>query len=63
MGIEPPTKTPRKTTVSARGGAESGAPAPETAPAGPDLAAVWPTLPEEVRAAITAAIRAARRQG
>ncbi len=62
-GFEPPSFSSGNRTVSARGGAESGAPAPETAPAGPDLAAIWPTLPEEVRAAITAAIRAARRQG
>jgi hypothetical protein len=44
------------------GGAKSGAVAPELAP---DLAAVvdaWPTLPEPIRRAILALVRAAKSQ-
>jgi hypothetical protein len=51
-GFERTSKSPRKTAISEKGGAESGAVGDDSAPIDPDLAAVidaWPRLPETVR--------------
>jgi hypothetical protein len=51
-----------KTALSADGGAESGAPATQTAPIDAGLASVidaWPALPNAIRAGILAMVRAA----
>jgi hypothetical protein len=65
-GFEPTPKTPRKTHISAQGGALSGARGgarllPEDT-GDPDLQQLidaWPTLPEAVKAGIMAMIRSA----
>jgi len=56
-GLEPPVNSPENSTNPVLGGAENGALAHDA-----DLAAIitaWPTLPEAIRAAILAMVRAA----
>ncbi|MGD1041508.1 MAG: hypothetical protein ABR913_00425 [Sedimentisphaerales bacterium] len=62
-GLEHPPLEQSKTSISASGGAKSGAPnAPKASqtPQDPDLAMVvehWPNLPEHIRAAIKALVK------
>ena len=61
-GLEPTSFSSGKTPVSGTGGAESGAVGAENAPIDPDLANIidaWPTLPEGVKAGITAMVEGA----
>jgi hypothetical protein len=62
MGIEPPAESPENNTLLVECGAKPGAPTGRTASIDPALAAVidaWPKLPEAIRAAILALLRAA----
>jgi hypothetical protein len=61
QGLERVAKTTGKTGIPDSGGAECGALGAQNAPSDPDLAAVvdaWPTLPEAVRTAILAMVKA-----
>jgi hypothetical protein len=61
MGIEPPAHFPDNSTNPTPGGAKSGALNPEKPAIDPALAALidaWPTLPEAIRAGISAMVRA-----
>jgi hypothetical protein len=62
MGIEPAPDSLGDATISAQGGAKSGALAPQQRIIDPALAALidaWPTLPEAIRAGILAMVRVA----
>jgi hypothetical protein len=62
QGIRTTPKNTGKTGVADETGANSGALSAESIAADPDLlelAAAWPTLPDEVKAGIMAAVRAA----
>jgi hypothetical protein len=61
-GFEPALDFPEKLGVAPTGGAKSGALGART-PELADVAGIWPTLPEAIRAAILAMIQAARREG
>jgi hypothetical protein len=61
-GIRTSSQSSAKSVGFGQGGAESGAPAPESTPIDPALAALidaWPTLSEPLRAGILAMVRAA----
>jgi hypothetical protein len=61
-GIRTTRVFPEEPALPADRGAQSGAPATQTRPADPDLAALvvaWPNLPEPIKAGILAMIRAA----
>jgi hypothetical protein len=66
MGVEPTLDSLENPTISAQGGAKSGALASQQPIIDPALAALidaWPTLPEAIRAGILAIVRAAVPEG
>ena len=62
-GLEPPSNSPGNTGIPQAGGAESGALAAPKPPSDPDLRAVveaWPELPDAVRVAVVALVKAVK---